>query len=73
MSAYEDAISHTSTAHAPWHIVPADNKWFTRTVVADIVAAKLKSMNLRFPTLNNAAKRQLATARRTLEAESARR
>jgi len=67
--AYEEALSHTSTAHAPWHIVPADNKWFTRAVVADIIARKLKSMKLRFPTLSSAARRQLVTARRTLETE----
>ena len=73
MRAYEDAISHTNTEHAPWHIVPADNKWFTRAVVGDIVAEKLKSMKLRFPTLDDDAKRQLVSARRALTVESARR
>ncbi|MCY7283955.1 MAG: polyphosphate kinase 2 family protein, partial [Cyanobacteria bacterium CAN_BIN43] len=51
MYAYEDALSHTSTDHAPWHVIPADHKWFTRLAVADIVCTKLKELNLQYPQM----------------------
>jgi len=67
--AYEDALNHTSTQWAPWYVVPADHKWFTRTVVADVIAAKLKALELEYPQISNAERRQLLKARKVLEAE----
>jgi PPK2 family polyphosphate:nucleotide phosphotransferase len=69
MGAYQDAIAHTSTPHAPWYVVPADHKWFTRLVVAAAVVEALEGMNLAFPTLSRAKREQLASARAALEGE----
>ena len=49
MNAYEEMFQHTSTPWAPWYIIPADRKWFTRIVVADIIVETLRSMNLHYP------------------------
>jgi PPK2 family polyphosphate:nucleotide phosphotransferase len=65
-SAYEDAIRRTATEHAPWYVVPADRKWFTRIVVAAAVIDALASLDLRYPTVGPALKRELARARREL-------
>ena len=67
--AYEEVFRHTSTKYAPWYIVPADNKWFTRLAVARIVAAELKSMKLAYPQLEEAQLRQLQEAKTLLEQE----
>jgi PPK2 family polyphosphate:nucleotide phosphotransferase len=69
MKAYEDTIRHTATAHAPWYVVPADHKWFTRLVVASAVIDALDDMNLEYPTVDAAKKRELAEARRLLHGE----
>lgn len=66
MEAYEDAIRHTATPEAPWYVVPADNKWFTRVVVAAAVIETLASLKLEYPTLDNAKRKELAAARRAL-------
>jgi PPK2 family polyphosphate:nucleotide phosphotransferase len=50
MKAYEEMFRHTSTAAAPWYVIPADRKWFTRTAVADIIVARMRSLKLRYPT-----------------------
>src|SRR6202790_5093822 len=47
--AYEEGFNHTTTEWAPWFVVPADNKWFTRLAVASIIVASLKSLNLKYP------------------------
>lgn len=62
MKAYEDAINETSTENAPWHIIPADKKWFARLAISEIIADKLNSLNLKFPVLadDEAAKLQLS-------------
>jgi PPK2 family polyphosphate:nucleotide phosphotransferase len=70
MDAYEDLIQHTATKSAPWFVVPADNKWFTRLVVAAIVIDALESIKPSFPTVDGDKKRQLALARAALEAEA---
>jgi PPK2 family polyphosphate:nucleotide phosphotransferase len=70
MAAYEDMIRGTATPHAPWYVVPADNKWFTRLVVAGAVIDTLKSLKLRYPEVDDAKKRELAEARRILEGQS---
>jgi PPK2 family polyphosphate:nucleotide phosphotransferase len=49
--AFEEAISATSTKHAPWFIIPADDKWYTRAAIADIIASELESLDLQFPVV----------------------
>jgi len=67
--AYEDLIRHTAEPHAPWYVVPADNKWFTRLVVAAAVVHALESMNLRYPKLDGEQKAELEKARQQLAKE----
>ena len=67
--AYEDMIGHTAKEHAPWYVVPADNKWFTRLVVSQAVVDALKGMNLKYPKVSGAERTALAEARRQLENE----
>lgn len=67
--AYEDMIRHTASEHAPWYVVPADNKWFTRLVVSEAVVDALKRMNLKYPKVSGAAKAALVEARKQLENE----
>jgi PPK2 family polyphosphate:nucleotide phosphotransferase len=69
MEAYEDAINATSTEWAPWYIVPADQKWSTRAVVADIITSTLRDLDLKFPELTEAQLKMLTEARKKLEAE----
>ena len=66
MKAYEEAIRNTSTPQCPWYVVPADNKWYTRVVVAGIVVDALASLRLRFPKVSKAKLKELATVRRAL-------
>jgi PPK2 family polyphosphate:nucleotide phosphotransferase len=68
-AAYADAIAATSTSHAPWFVVPADHKWFTSLVVADVIVNALEEMKLTFPRLTPKQRRELADARRRLAAE----
>jgi PPK2 family polyphosphate:nucleotide phosphotransferase len=70
MNAYEDVFNHTSTDWAPWYIIPADHKWFTRLVVADIIASKLKSLSLAYPTMTEKHQQELLEAKRVLESNS---
>ncbi len=70
MQAYQDAIEATSTTDAPWHIVPADNKWFTRVAVSEIIAQKLESLDMKYPVLNEEHRKQLLEAKKILESES---
>ena len=67
MRAYEAALSATSTRHAPWYVVPADHKWFTRIVIADLVVDALASLDLAVPALSKREAAALATARARLE------
>jgi PPK2 family polyphosphate:nucleotide phosphotransferase len=69
MRAYEDVFTHTSTKAAPWHIVPADHKWFTRLAVAGIVYSALEKLDLSFPKVTEAKKKELLEVRRMLMAE----
>ena len=66
---YQDCLRHTSTRLAPWYVVPADNKWFTRVAVANIIYHKLNSLKLRYPTISEQQKAALHEARRLLTAE----
>jgi PPK2 family polyphosphate:nucleotide phosphotransferase len=69
MAAYQDMIRHTSAPHAPWFVVPADNKWYTRLVVAAAVIDALEEMNLKFPALDRRQRRELEKIRVALEDE----
>ena len=66
MKAYEDAIRATAAEHAPWYVVPADNKWFTRLVVAAAIAETLQELDLAYPVVDEAKKKELAAAREAL-------
>jgi PPK2 family polyphosphate:nucleotide phosphotransferase len=66
MRAYEDLIRETAAENAPWYVVPADNKWFTRTVVAAAVIDALDSLDLEYPKLDKAKRKELEAARAAL-------
>jgi PPK2 family polyphosphate:nucleotide phosphotransferase len=66
MAAYEAMIRHTATETAPWYVVPADHKWFTRVVVAAAVIEALASLDLHYPQLEEAQRQELAVARQAL-------
>jgi PPK2 family polyphosphate:nucleotide phosphotransferase len=66
MRAYEDMIRNTASKEAPWYVVPADNKWFTRVVVAAAIIDALWSLDLHFPKVDAAQRRELAAAKRKL-------
>ena len=67
--AFEDMIAHTAAPHAPWYVVPADNKWFTRLLVSQAIVDTLKSMKLSYPKVTGKEKAALAEARQKLENE----
>ncbi|MBP5974979.1 polyphosphate kinase 2 family protein [Brasilonema sp. CT11] len=69
MHAYEEVFNHTSTSWAPWYIIPADRKWFTRLAVANIICTKLKELNLQYPTVSEEHKQYLLQAKQMLENE----
>ena len=70
--AYEDTIRHTSTEHAPWHVIPADHKWFTRLTVAAAIIETLESLDLAYPKLSDAQTKELAGVREALLREKKR-
>jgi PPK2 family polyphosphate:nucleotide phosphotransferase len=67
MEAYEDMIQSTATKDAPWYVVPADNKWFTRVVVGAAVIDALDSLDLKYPKVSDAKLKELAAAKRALQ------
>jgi len=67
MDAYEDMIRNTATKAAPWYVVPADNKWFTRAVVAAAVIEALSSLDLEYPEVSQEKLKELAAAKRALQ------
>jgi PPK2 family polyphosphate:nucleotide phosphotransferase len=69
MEAFEEALSATSTEWAPWYVIPADHKWVTRAVVADIVTSAISALHLSFPEVAPEKHKALAEARRQLEEE----
>ena len=69
MQAYEDAIRHTATSDAPWHVVPADRKWLARLVVAEAIVAALERIDPKYPTVDNATRKAMADAKAQLEGE----
>jgi hypothetical protein len=69
MDAFEEAIRATATQHAPWFVVPADNKWFTRLVVAAAIVEAVEKLELSYPVIDAAKKKELAAARAALARE----
>jgi polyphosphate kinase 2 (PPK2 family) len=67
--AYEDALSATSTEWAPWYVVPADDKWVTRAVVADIVTTAIRSLGLKYPEVTEEQRKLVAAAKEKLASE----
>ena len=69
MAAYEDAIRRTASREAPWYVVPADNKWYTRLVVAAAIVEALWKLDLAYPGVDEARRKEIAAARRSLMRE----
>jgi PPK2 family polyphosphate:nucleotide phosphotransferase len=69
MNAYSDAFSATSTAWAPWYIIPADAKWTARAIIADIIATTIHSLDLKYPRISRETRQALKIGRRQLERE----
>ena len=69
MRVYADAISHTSTENAPWFVIPADHKWFSRVAVSHVIIKKLESLNLEYPTVTEQHKQSILEAKKMLENE----
>ncbi len=69
MAAYEDMIRHTAAPDSPWYVIPADNKWFTRVVVAAAVIEALDALGLAYPQLDDAQRAELAAAKEALDSE----
>jgi PPK2 family polyphosphate:nucleotide phosphotransferase len=66
MHAYEDMLRNTSTKHAPWYVVPADNKWYTRVVVSEIITQRLKKLDLHYPKVTDEQRAKLQEVREQL-------
>ena len=64
--AYEDMIRNTASEQAPWYVVPADNKWFTRLVISTVVVDTLESLDLSYPKVDDAKKKELEAAKKEL-------
>ncbi len=69
-AAYEDMLNNTSTRHAPWYVVPADHKWFTRIAVAAVIGKTLKGLKLAYPNVSQEHRQELLKARKMLENET---
>lgn len=69
MDAYSQMLTHTSTTLAPWYVIPADNKWFMRLAVSNIIAQRLSELPLKYPVLNSIEMERLTEARNRLEGE----
>ena len=69
MAAFEDMIRHTSTPEAPWFVVPADHKWFSRIVVAAAVVDAMELLKLEYPKVTGAALKELRKAEKALKRE----
>jgi PPK2 family polyphosphate:nucleotide phosphotransferase len=70
MNAFEEAIKATASSYAPWYVVPADNKWFTRLIVAAAIVEAVEKLDLEYPKVGAEKKKELAAARAELAAES---
>ena len=70
MRAYEQMLTATSTQHAPWYVIPADHKWFTRACVADIIASRMQELDMKYPQVSREQLAEFAEIREKLIAES---
>jgi PPK2 family polyphosphate:nucleotide phosphotransferase len=70
ISAYDDTIRHTATAHAPWYVVPANHKWFSRLLVAAVLVERLEALDLQFPKFDEANAAALDKAQAGLREEA---
>lgn len=68
---YSETIRHTSTSHAPWYVIPADQKWFSRSLIGDIISRTIMDLDVSYPTLPADEKERLAEAERELLSEDA--
>jgi polyphosphate kinase 2 (PPK2 family) len=66
MEAYEETIRETATENSPWYVVPANNKWFTRVIVAAAIIDTLDSLKLHYPMVSSAKRKELAEAKKAL-------
>jgi hypothetical protein len=69
MHAFEEAIRATASKRAPWYVVPADNKWFTRLLVAAAIVEAMEKLDLAYPTIDAEKNKELRTARAVLSRE----
>jgi polyphosphate kinase 2 (PPK2 family) len=69
MKAYQELIEKTASKHAPWYVVPADNKWYARLVVAAAITETLEDLKLDYPKVGREQRKQLLEAKKTLQAE----
>jgi len=69
MAAYQDIVRHTASSFAPWHVVPADHKWFARVVIGSAIVSALEELNLRFPRVDKPSQEEFAKVRQALESE----
>ena len=67
---YDETIAATSTAHAPWHVIPDEHRWFAKSAVASVIVDKLKSLHAQYPRMSEDEKKKLEKARRQLEKEA---
>ena len=70
MKVYEEVFRNTSTALAPWHIIPDNHRWFARASIASIVLEKLKSLHSKYPAIGEKQKKEMAKAKKTLEKDA---
>ncbi len=70
MAVYQDIVRHTSTGIAPWHVVPADHKWFARVVIGSTIIAALDKLDLKFPRVDSASLQEFKQVREALLAEA---
>jgi len=66
MRVYSDILTHTSTDDAPWYVIPADNKWFMRYAVSEIICERIKSLDISYPKLSETAKKEIEAAKKAL-------
>ena len=69
LAAYQDTITHTATKLAPWHVVPADRKWFARVVISSTIVSALEGLRLQYPRFDKASLQELEKVRAALEQE----
>ncbi len=69
MAVYQDIVRHTSTAVAPWYVVPADHKWFARVVIGSAIVSALETLDLHFPRADKASLQEFKQVRKALENE----